>query len=204
MVTGVRQGSVEGPSLWLLFYSLLLHDFRDRCWHRVAGFGVPWLTNRHGVLRNPIKMRQAAASRIHLRDVVFADDTLLLDNNWANFQSVASLFDEVLDDYGSTLSFVKTEWMMLSSAGSLADAAPLPGCRVLRVWGVGLPRTAVFRYLGSYVGCDASLGVHLDISKRIGLAHGVFSQLLDSLVDVPKLSCFARVSLLSSCLVPSL
>ena len=132
MATGVRQGSVEGPSLWLLFYSLLLHDFRDRCWHRVAGFGVPWLTNRDGVLRN----RQAAASRIHLRDVVFADDNLLLDNNWANFQSVASLFDEVLDDYGSSLSFVKTEWMMLSSAGSLADAAPLPGCRVLRVRGV--------------------------------------------------------------------
>ena len=92
---------------------------------------------------------------------------------------------------------------MLGSASSLADATPLPGCRVLRVRGVGLPRTAVFRYLGSYVGCDASLGVHLDISKRIGLAHGVFSQ-LRHLWPSRQLSRRTKAELLCTCVAPVL
>ena len=200
MSSGVRQGSVEGPSLWLLYFNILLQDFHSRC---VPAFGVPWLTNRDCVLRTPSQVRQAASTRMLLQGSVFADDSVFFETDWSRFSRLARVLDSTLTDYGSSLNLIKSGWMVIPSSDSEPDAAPLPGVRVLRIRSVGLPRAVVFKYLGSFVGSDSSLGTDLDVSKRIGLAHGAFNN-LDHAWQTCHLSRKTKAQLLITCVAPVL
>ena len=52
MRRGVRQGSVEGPTLFLLFYSLVLSEWRRCCSLQLGpNCGVEWILSRDGTLR---------------------------------------------------------------------------------------------------------------------------------------------------------
>lgn len=93
------------------------------------------------------------------------------------------------------------------SSDSVADAAPLPGCKVLYIGEAGIPKTAVFRYLGSIIAIDNTLGVAKDVARRISLAHAAFgalrhvwrsSQLSRHLKAGMLLSCVASVLLFGS------
>ena len=57
------------------------------------------------------------------------------------------------------------------------DAAPLPGRKILWINKVAIPKTAEYRYLGSMLGIDDSLGIKRDIGRRVSLAHAAFGQL---------------------------
>ena len=68
------------------------------------------------------------------------------------------------------VSLKKTEWMLISGGGPDADAAPLPGNKLLVVRGQPLPRTAVFCNVGGMLGTDKSMGVLADVRRRVALA----------------------------------
>ncbi|CAE7277369.1 RTase [Symbiodinium sp. CCMP2456] len=189
MSTGVRQGSVEGPTLYLLYYSLLLKDFRTRCAARFPDpVGVPWVTNRDAIFRIPSKVRRAAYTTVQLHGATYADDSLIFDTDWDRFSRMVSILDDCLRDWGAELNKVKTEWMEIPSLSSpiqglglpafaADDAAPLPGTRVLYANGIALPKTGCFKYLGGWLGIDYTLGTSLDVSSRIGQANAAFGQL---------------------------
>ena len=70
--------------------------------------------------------------------------------------------------------------MEITGATTLAagqDALPLPGCRVLRVRGQGVPKTGLFKYLGSFISIDETLGTSADVAQRVGLAQAAFCRL---------------------------
>ena len=64
--------------------------------------------------------------------------------------------------------------MCITGGGPDPDAAPLPGCKILRVRGIAIPRTVLFCYIGNLMGTDATLGVQADVKRRIGLACAAF------------------------------
>lgn len=172
MRTGVRQGSVEGPTLFLIFYTFLLRRWRARC---SAAFGL-WSCVVQ--LRTAAKTRAVADHKVRLTDCEFADDTLLIEDDWGRFQGATELLQLTLQEFGASLSLCKTEWMEIPGWTNIPpDAAPLPACRVLYVGPHGLPKTGEFRYLGSTVAVDSPLGVSRDIARRIQLAHAAFDQL---------------------------
>ena len=178
MRTGVRPGSIEGPTLYLLFYTVVLQEWRSRCSRACAQPpGVPWVSTRDGTLRLPSRTRVAYRDTLQLFDLEYADDTVMVDCSWDRFVICARLLDSVLTDFGVEMNLAKTEWMMVSGFGQPADAAPLPGARRLVIRGQVVPRTLQFKYLGSLVAADASLGVDADVRRHIGLAWAAFGYL---------------------------
>ena len=178
MRTGVRQGSVEGPTLYLLFYTFVLAEWRRRCRAQHGPeLGVKWVSSRDGTLREPSHSRRAQRDAVFISDVAYADYTLLVDADWDRFCFSAQTLDTVLGEFGVNLNTSKTEWLMVSGCDRFPDLAPLPGARQLFIRGQPIPRTRVFKYLGSLVGADVSFGVDADVQRRIGLAWGAFGQL---------------------------
>lgn len=51
MRTGVRQGSVEGPTLYFIYVNFVLKHWRSRCLASVGHFGVDWQGCTDGTLR---------------------------------------------------------------------------------------------------------------------------------------------------------
>ena len=177
MRTGVRQGSVEGPTLYLIYYSFVMKHWRSRCLSTAGKFGVDWQGCVDGSLRNPSRIRRADCHFLSFSDAEFADDTVYLDSNWEHFQQCSTLLDDTLQLFGACMNKEKTEWLEVTGFSRFRDAAPLPGCKILVVNGVPIPKTAVFRYLGSVISIDSALGVKLDLHRRVSLAHAAFGQL---------------------------
>ena len=93
--------------------------------------------------------------------------------------------------------------MEVSGARSALDQAPLPGCRVLLVRGQGIPKTGVFKYLGSFIGIDDTLGTTMDVAQRVGLAHAAFGKLRHAWRS-SAISYSTKAKLLQSCVGPIL
>ena len=174
--TGVRQGSCEGPTLWLLYFHALMHVWHDRCATVGLTLGIPWQFKADGHVRSARRLQNAATSACEIGEFVYADDTAFVDTNWEAFQTKTSLLTAAVTDFGGTASTTKTEWMRLDGfqppAERLAeDLAPLPGHQVLRMAGDGLPRASCFNYLGSLIASDVRGGISQDVARRVRLAH---------------------------------
>ena len=92
---------------------------------------------------------------------------------------------------------------MVAGRDRFPDLAPLPGARQLFLRGQPIPRTHVFKYLGSLVGADESFGVDADVQRRIGLAWGAFGQLKHVWAS-SQLSRAVKAAILRSCAAPVL
>ena len=204
MRTGVRQGSVEGPTLFLLFYSLVLSEWR-RCCRLQFGpnCGVEWISSRDGTLRDPSRARQAQRDTVYINELAYADDSVLVDSCWDRFRSSARILDEVLGEFGIDMNLTKTEWMMIPGCDRFPDLAPLLGARQLFIRGQCIPRTQVFKFLGSLVAADYSFGVDADVQRRIGLAWGAYGQ-LKHVWATTHLSRAVKAAVLRSCVAPVL
>ena len=178
MGTGVRQGSVEGLFLFLLYFAFVIKVWKQRCIQRLGHEpGVSWVSTEDGSLREPARIR-AASTRSHLfNNSVFADDTAIWTDNWDDFQVMSEVLASTLRDLGSELNAGKTEWMEVPSITPRIDRAPLPGCRLLRILGSPIAKCAEFCYLGSLVGCDKTCGTAADVQRRCALGHAAFGKL---------------------------
>ena len=163
MSTGVRQGSIEGPTLWNIFYHFLLLDWAKRCKEKLGDEGgVSFEYTLDGALRTGEKNAKRSAYTSTIRDLEYADDLVVFETDPTRFAEITKLLDETCKDWGSEISIAKTKWMYVSP--SLNDDRELPD---LYIRTEKVERVHEFLYLGSLVGDSFSLGIFEDVHRRV-------------------------------------
>ena len=88
MSTGVRQGSIEGPTLWNIFYTFLLFDWAKRCKEKLGDSGgVSFEYTLDGALRGGEKNAKRSALTSTINDLEYADDLVVFDEIRRSYQN---------------------------------------------------------------------------------------------------------------------
>ena len=164
---GVKQGCVLAPTLFGIFFSLLLsHAFED------SDDGVYIHTRSSGGLFNLARLRaRTKVLKVLIRELLFADDAALAAHSEEALQRLIDRFAAACKEFGLTISLKKTEVMC-------QDANNAPSISIeehtLRV-------VDRFTYLGSTISSNLSLDSELD--TRIGKAATAMARLTKRVWD---------------------
>ena len=147
MSTDVRQASIEGPTLWNIFYTFLLLDWAKRCKEELGGSGgVSFEYTLDDALRTGENNAKRGAHTSNINDLEYADDLVVFETDPARFAEVTKILDETCKEWGSEISITKTRWMYVSP--TLNDDRELPD---LFIRAEKVERVHDFLYLGSLV-----------------------------------------------------
>lgn len=159
--SGVKQGCVLVPTLFGIFFSLLLSfAFRH------SEEGVHLHTRSDGKLFNLSRLKAKTKVRtVLIREMLFADDAALTSRTEEDLQRLINQFAHACREFGLPISIERTKVM-----GQDVPAPPSIsiGNEVLEV-------TDHFTYLGSTIASNPSLDAEID--KRIAKAAAVVEKL---------------------------
>ena len=110
--SGVKQGCVLAPTLFGIFFSLLLQYAFNDC-----DEGVYLHTRTDGKLFNIARLRaKTKVRRILIRELLFADDVALVFHSVAHLQRLVDRFAHAcIEEFGLTISLKKTKVMAQDS-----------------------------------------------------------------------------------------
>ncbi|CAH1252458.1 Hypp9298 [Branchiostoma lanceolatum] len=150
--TGVEQGCVLAPTLFGIFFALLLKQAFG-----TATEGIYLRTRSDGRLFNLNRLKAKTKVREALiRDLLFADDAGLAAHTEQGIQSLMDRFSRACQDFGLIISLKKTEVL-----GQNVEAPP-----AITIRDYELKAVNHFTYLGSTASNTLSLDKEID--KRIG------------------------------------
>ena len=159
--SGVKQGCVLAPTLFGIFFSMLLQYAFVDCTEGVYG-----RTRSDGKLFNIARLRaKTKAYVVLIRDLLFADDTALTSHSEEGLQHLVDKLSYACMAFGLTISLRKTN--------ILAQGAESPP--VITIENTELEVVDTFTYLGSTVSSSTSLDA--EISCRIAKAAAVMAKL---------------------------
>ena len=152
--SGVKQGCVLAPTLFGIFFSLLLkHAFGT------STEGVYLHTRSDEQLFNLARLRAKTKVRMTLiRDMLFADDAAVTSHTEQQLQCLMDRFSQACKDFGLTISLKKT-----SVLGQDVDTSP-----VNTIDNYELDVVHQLTYLGSTISNNLSLNA--EINQCIGKA----------------------------------
>ena len=186
--SGVKQGCVLAPTLFGIFFALLLkHAFGP------AQEGIYLRTRSDGRLFNPARLK--ARTKVHkalIRDMLFADDAAVTTHTQQELQSLLNRFSQACKDFGLTISLKKTN--------VLGQDTPSPP--VVSIDDYELDAVHQFTYLGSTITDNLSLDSELD--KRIGKAATTYARLTPRVWSNPKLTTRTKMAVYSACVLSTL
>ena len=157
--SGVKQGCVLAPTLFGIFFSMLLHYAFADCSERVY-----IRTRPDGKLFNIARLRAKTKTlKVLLRELLFAD-AALASHTEAGLQRLVDKLSHACKEFGLTISLKKTN--------ILAQDAETPPVITINT---ELEAVDSFTYLGSTVSSKVSLDVK--ISSRIAKAASVMANL---------------------------
>ena len=158
---GVKQGCVLAPTLFGIFFSLLLkYAFDD------SEDGVYIHSRSNGGLFNLARLRsKTKVLKILIRELLFADDAALATHSEEAMQRLISRLAAACNEFGLTISLKKTEIM-------LQDVSNTPN---ISIGEHTLNIVDKFTYLGSTIANNLSLDSEL--STRIGKASSSMARL---------------------------
>ena len=186
--SGVKQGCVLAPTLFGIFFSMLLqHAFND------CSEGVYIHTRADGNLYNIARLRaKTKVAKVLIRELLFADDAALTSHSEGGLQQLVTCFSHACKEFGLTISLKKTNVM--------AQGAETPPNIVID----GCPLEVVenFTYLGSTI--SSSLTIDSEINNRIARAATVMAQLKQRVWSNPNLTERTRLRVYHACVLMTL
>ena len=182
--SGVKQGCVLAPTLFGIFFALVLrHAFGT------SQEGIYLRTRSDGRLFNLARLK----SKTTVRDYMpFADDAAVATHQESELQSLMDRFSRACKDFGLTISLKKTE--------VLGQDVPTPP--VITIDDYELNVVDRFTYLGSTITNNLSLDVEID--KRIGKAATILARLTTRVWSNRNLTVKTKMSVYEACVLSTL
>jgi hypothetical protein len=186
--SGVKQGCVLAPTLFGIFFALVLkHAFGS------ATEGIYLRTRSDGGLFNLARLKAKTKVReVLIRDMLFADDAAVASHTQQELQSLMNCFSQACKDFGLTISLKKTNVL-----GQDTETPPL-----ITIDEYELDAVQQFTYLGSTVTNNLSLDT--EINQRIGKAATTLARLTTRVWTNPKLTRRTKMAVYSACVISTL
>ena len=185
---GVKQGCVLAPTLFGIFFSMLLHfAFKD------SSEGVYLHTRSDGSMFNLARLRAKTKRReVLIRELLFADDAALTSHTQEGLQTMLNSFSGACKEFGLTISIKKTQVMGLN----------IPAPPELYIDNQLLEAVDVFPYLGSIIAANSSLAP--EIKRRIAKASSTLARLSKRVWDNKKLTTETKMKVYQACVLSTL
>ena len=159
---GLRQGCTIAPSLFNLYFNLVVEEWRRRC----QPFGVDVLYKCGGRL---VGRQAKRASKVAVTELQFADDAVLVGATRESIVRAAHVMDEVTSEWGLTMSIPKTKLLVTGAPHDEQDWQPID------IRGESIEVVSEFRYLGAVVEIQGE--IVKDVEDKIARASRAFGAL---------------------------
>ncbi|TWW56000.1 hypothetical protein D4764_09G0010500 [Takifugu flavidus] len=174
---GVKQGCVLAPTLFGIFFSLLLRQAFG-----TATEGVYLHTRTDGNLFTLARLKAKTKVRpLVIRHMLFADDAAVVAHSQDHLQTLMDHFSQACQDFSLVISLNKTKTM---GQGTINPPS-------ITINNYTLEAVNTFTYLGSTITDNLSLDVEL--SRRIGKAASTFRKLTERVWDNGKITTHTKV-----------
>ena len=188
MHSRVKQGCVLAPTLFSIFFSLLLKFAFEQ-----STEGVHLHTRSDGKLFSLARLRAKTKVRtVLIREMLFADDAALSSHTEEDLQRLMDRFSHACREFGLTISIKKTNVM----------GQDVPSPPAIRIDNEELEVSDHFTYLASTITSNLSPDAELD--KRIAKAAAVMAQLSKRVWTNKQLTLNTKLKVYQACVLSSL
>ena len=187
--SGVKQGCVLAPTLFGIFFAVLLKQaFGD------TNEGIYLHTRMDGNLFNLTSLLKAKTKigKCKVRDFLFADDAAIATHDENSLQHLMDRFSKACQQFGLTISIKKTNVM-----GQQVDTPPN-----ISIAGEQLDTVNEFTYLGSVI--SDTLSLDTELNQRIGKASSTLSRLTKRVWNNKKLTERTKTLVYKACVLSTL
>jgi len=191
--SGVKQGCVIAPTLFVIFIATVMHLIKDKL---PPGIDIVYRTD--GGLFNLSRLRSKnKTSTTSLLDFQYADDNCVSANSEENLQAILQVFQRAYTQLGLDVNLRKTQ-VLYQPPPREGDPA-LPS---IKLNGVTLEHVTHFPYLGSHL--SSSVDIDDEIQYRIRCAGTTFGRLRTRVFKNKDLRADTKLLVYKAVVIPTL